>query len=49
MTDKKFFIEGLPFTIQFFFQEDKSIRYEIRNELSMKTYTIGEVKWKKST
>ena len=46
MMEKRFFIDGFPFTIQFFKQEDGILRWEIRNELTMKTYNRGEFLWK---
>lgn len=46
MTEKRFFIEGLPHVIQFFKQEGGILRWEIRNEINMKTYGKGELVWK---
>lgn len=44
--EKRFFIEGIPHTAQFFKLEGGILRWEIRNELTMKTYGKGEIVWK---
>lgn len=47
MKEKRFAIDGMWYKITFYYQEDKSIRYEIQNELTMKTYITDDVKWEK--